>query len=221
MWLLLRPYLFQQEALELVWLFISSVQSLSRVQLIANPWTAVLQVSQSKTNFQSFLKLTCIESVMPCHHLILSCPLLLLPQSFPASGSFPVSQFFTSGGQSVGASASVLSMNGGGDGSVAESYLTLVIPWTGNLPGSPVHGILQARILEGKNEYIVLISFRIDRLDSPRSSQESSLTPQFKSIISSALSFLYGPTLTSIQDYWINHSLDQMDLCQPNNVSAF
>ena len=43
---------------------------------------------------------------------------------------------------------------------------------------------------------------------SPRDSQESSPTPQFKSINSSALSFLHGPTLTSIHDYWKNHSLD-------------
>ena len=43
---------------------------------------------------------------------------------------------------------------------------------------------------------------------SPRDSQESSLTPQFKSIHSSALSFLYSPTLTSIHDYWENHSFD-------------
>ena len=43
---------------------------------------------------------------------------------------------------------------------------------------------------------------------SPRDSQESSPTPQFKSISSSALSFLHSPTLTSIHDYWKNHSLD-------------
>ena len=48
---------------------------------------------------------------------------------------------------------------------------------------------------------------------SPRDSQESSPTPQFRSINSSALSFLYSPTLTSIPDHWKNHSLDQMDLC--------
>ena len=62
------------------------------------------------------------------------------------------------------------------------------------------------------NEYSGLISFRIDWLDllavPPRDSQESSPTPQFKSINSSALSFLYGPTLTSIHDHWKNHSLD-------------
>ena len=43
---------------------------------------------------------------------------------------------------------------------------------------------------------------------SPRDSQESSPTPQFKSINSSALRFLYSPNLTSVHDYWINHSLD-------------
>ena len=48
---------------------------------------------------------------------------------------------------------------------------------------------------------------------SPRDSQESSPTPQFKSINFSALSFLYSPTLTSIHDHWKNHSLDQADLC--------
>ena len=56
---------------------------------------------------------------------------------------------------------------------------------------------------------------------SPRDSQESSLTPQFKSINSSAVSFLYSPTLTSIHDYWKNHSLDKTDLCWQSNVSAF
>ena len=59
------------------------------------------------------------------------------------------------------------------------------------------------------NEYSGLISFRMDWTPcSPRDSQESSQTPQFKSINSLALSFLYSPTLTSIHDYWKNHSLD-------------
>ena len=60
------------------------------------------------------------------------------------------------------------------------------------------------------NEYSGLISFRMDWLDpcSPRDSQESSPTPQFKSINSSALSLLHSPTLTSIHDHWKNHSLD-------------
>ena len=56
---------------------------------------------------------------------------------------------------------------------------------------------------------------------SPRDSQESSPTPQFKSIYSSALSFLHSPTVTSIHDHWKNHSLDQTDLCWQSNVSAF
>ena len=56
---------------------------------------------------------------------------------------------------------------------------------------------------------------------SPRDSQESSPTPQFKSINSSALSFLYSPTLTFIHDYWKNHSLDYTDLCWQTNISAF
>ena len=92
-------------------------------------------------------------------------------QSFPASGSFPVSQFFPSGGRSIGlsASASVLTMN-------IQDWFPL-----DGLVGSPC---------------------------SPRNSQESSPTPQFRSIDSLALSFLYSPTLTSIHDYWKNHSLD-------------
>ena len=44
--------------------------------------------------------------------------------------------------------------------------------------------------------------------------------PQFKTINSLALSLLYGPTFTSIHDYWKNHSFDYMGLCQPSNVSA-
>ena len=56
---------------------------------------------------------------------------------------------------------------------------------------------------------------------SPRYSQESSPTPQFKSINSSALSFLYSPTLTSIRDHWKNHSFNYMDFCQKSNSSAF
>ena len=68
-----------------------------------------------------------------------------------------------------------------------------------------------------------LISFRMDWLDllGVKDSQESSPTPQFKSINSSALTFLYSPTLTSIHDHWKKHSFDYVDLCWQNNVSAF
>ena len=67
----------------------------------ATPCAAACQASLSITNSQSLLKLMVIESVMPSNHLTLCRPLLLLPQSFPASRSFQMSQFFTSGGQSI------------------------------------------------------------------------------------------------------------------------
>ena len=100
--------------------------------------------------------------------------------SFPASGSFPVSQLFDSGGQNIGVSASTsdLPMN-------IQNWSLL--GWTGC---------------------------------RQRDSEESSSTPQFKSINSLVLSFLYIPTLTSIHDYWKNHSL-KMDLCWQSNFSAF
>ena len=62
----------------------SSVQSLSCDLLFATPWTAACQASLSSTNSQSLPKLMSIESVMPSSHLILCCPLLLLPLSFPS-----------------------------------------------------------------------------------------------------------------------------------------
>ena len=66
----------------------SSVQLLSRVQLYVTPWTAARQASLSFTNSQSYLKLMSIESVMPSNHLILCCPLLLLPSIFPGIRGF-------------------------------------------------------------------------------------------------------------------------------------
>ena len=91
----------------------SSVQPLSRVRLLATPWIAARQASLSITNSQSLLKLMSIKSVRPSRNLILCHPLLLLPQFLPASGSFPMSQLFTGGGQSIGvlARASVLPTN--------------------------------------------------------------------------------------------------------------
>ena len=92
-------------------------------------------------------------------------------QSFPGSGSFQMNQFFTSGGQSIGVSASV---------SVFPMDIQDWFPlgWTG------------------------WISLQSKGLSKP------SPTPQFKSINSSVLSFLYSPILTSIHDYQKNHSLD-------------
>ena len=82
------------------------VQSLSCVRLFATPWTAACQASLSFTISQSLLKLMSIESMTLSNHLILCLPFSSCPQSFLASGSFPMSQLFESGGQSIGASAS-------------------------------------------------------------------------------------------------------------------
>ena len=80
---------------------------------LCDPWTEIRQAPLSITTSWTLLRLKSIESLMPSKHPILCRPRLLLPQSFPASGSFQMSQFFTSGGQSIGvsASASVLPMN--------------------------------------------------------------------------------------------------------------
>ena len=80
---------------------------------LCNPMTHSTPGVLSNTKSSSVLKLMSIKLVMPSSHLILCHPLLLLPQSLPASGSFPVSQPFAWGGQSIGvsASASVLPMN--------------------------------------------------------------------------------------------------------------
>ena len=75
---------------------------------LAAHWTSLSSIVS-----QTLLKLISIESVMPYNHLIFCHPLLILPSIFPASRSFPVSQLFVLGGQSIGASvsASVLSLN--------------------------------------------------------------------------------------------------------------
>ena len=73
------------------------------IQLFATPQTAACQASLSFTISQSLLKLMSIESMMPSNHLILCCPLLLLPSTFPSIKVFTMSQLFASGGQSTGA----------------------------------------------------------------------------------------------------------------------
>ena len=91
----------------------SSVQSLSRVRLFGIPWIAACQASLSITNSRSSSN-SCPSSPW-CHPAISSSvvPFFSCPQSLPASESFPMSQFFPWGGQSIGvsASASVLPMN--------------------------------------------------------------------------------------------------------------
>jgi len=93
---------------------------------------------------------------------------------------------------------------------------------------SSSHQVAKVLEFQLQNQSFQLIP-RIDLLQnglvgspcSPRDSQESSPTPQFKSIKSSALSFLHSPTLTSIHDHWKNHSLDETDFCWQSTVSPF
>ena len=124
----------------------------SRVQLFASPWTAAHQASLSTTNSRSSLKFMSIKSVMPSNYLILCHPLLLPPSIFPAARSFPMSQFFTSGGQCIGvsASASVFQLQ-----HLSFQWIFRTDLLQNGLVGSPC---------------------------SPRDSQESSPTPQFKTI---------------------------------------
>ena len=72
------------------------------------------------------------------------------------------------------------------------------------------------------SEYSGLISFRVDWFYflAVQATLKSSLAPQFESV-PSALSLLYGPTFTSIHDYWKNHSFEYMDLCQESNIPSF
>ena len=93
----------------------SSVQCSRLVQhpSLCDPMDCSTPGLLSFTNFRSLLTLMPIELVMPSNHLILCRPLLLPHSIFPASESFPMRQFFTSGGQSIGVSASapILPMN--------------------------------------------------------------------------------------------------------------
>ena len=156
------------------------VQSLSLVQLFATPCTAACQASLSFTISQSLCKLISIESMM--HPTIASFVTpFSCPQSFPASGSFPMSWLFASSGQSIGTSATVLPMN------------------------------IQGRFTLGLTDLISLQSRGLSRVFSST----------FESISFSVRHLLYGPTLTSIHDYWKNHNFDWTGLCQQSDVSAF
>ena len=97
-----------------LWFIVAVVQSPGHVQLFVTPWSTAHQASLSFTISLSLLKLMSIELVK-CQPIILSSviPFSSCHQSFPASGSFPMSQLFTWGGQSIGvsASASVLPIN--------------------------------------------------------------------------------------------------------------
>ena len=117
-----------------------SVQSLSCVRLFAMPWTAARQASLSITNSWSLLKLTTTESVM--HPTISSSvnPFSSHLQSFLASGSFQMSQFFSSGGQSIGVSASALVLPDGLPQRTLPLGLTLKRKCLSSDPCPPVDG---------------------------------------------------------------------------------
>ena len=134
-----------------------------------NPWTAAHQAPLSFTVSQGLCKLMSVESVMPSNHLVLSCPLLLLPSIFPSIRVFS-----------------------------NESVLHIRWPkyWSFSFKISP------------SNEHPGLISFRMNWLDLLAVQGTLKSLLQHHSINFSALSFLYSPTLTSIHDYWKNHSLD-------------
>ena len=86
------------------------VQSLSHVQLFVTPWTAAHQAPLFFTLFKSLLKLMSIDSVMPSNHLILRCPLLLMPSIFPSIRVFSSeSTLHQAAKESIGASASASS----------------------------------------------------------------------------------------------------------------
>ena len=174
LWILSEWYKHQLETIQnelKINVRISSVQSLSHVRLFATHGLQHARLPCPSPTPKVYSN-SCSLSRW-CHPTISSsvAPFFSRLQSCPASGSFPLSQLFTSGGQRIGVSAStsVLPMN--------------IQDW------SPLDGLVGSPC-------------------SPRDSQESSPTPQSKSITSSVLSFLYGPILTSIHDYWKNHSLD-------------
>ena len=147
----------------------SSVQSLSHVQLFVTPWTVAHKATLSITNSQSLLNLMAIESVMPSNHLILCRPLLLLPSIFPSirifsnesvlrirwpkywSFSFSICPsneysgliFFRIDWLELFAVRRLDQIR-----SVAQSCPTLSNCMDCSPPGSSVHGIFQARVLE-------------------------------------------------------------------------
>ena len=100
----------------------------------------------------------------------------------------------------------------------SESFpMSQLFAWGGQSTGVSALDLSFQRNLRAE----LLQNGRIGSPCSPRDSQESSPTPQFKSVNSSALSLLHSPTLTSIHDLRKNHCLDKMNLCRQSNVSAF
>ena len=152
------------------------------------PWTAACQAPLSFTISWSLLKFMSIESVMLSNHLILCHPFLLLPPIFPSIKVFSMSWPCASGGQSTGASASA---------SILPMNIQDWFPlgWTGLTS-------LQTGLISLQSKGI--------------SSVFSSTTVQKQKFFCSQKN--YGPTLTSIHDYWENHSFEYMDLCQQSGL---
>ena len=188
------------------------VQSLSHVWLFVATWTAAWQASLSFTNSQSLLKLISIESVIPFNHLILCRPLLLLPSIFsnesvlhirwPKYWSFNISP----SNQYSGLISSSI------------DWLDLLAV-QGTLKSLLQHHSLKASILQHSAFFMVQLSHPYMTIGKTIAlirwtfvgkvmSLLFNMLSRFKSTNSSALSFLYSPTLTSIYDYWKNCSFD-------------
>ena len=137
----------------------SSAQSLSHVQFFATPWTAACQASLSITNSQCLLKLIYTESVMPSNHLILCVPFSSRLQSFPASWSFPMSQFFASGGQSIGSFSFSISPSSEYSGLISSRMDGLNLPAVqGTFKSLLQHHSSKASILRCSAFFIVQLS---------------------------------------------------------------
>ena len=149
------------------------LQSLSHVQFFVTPWTEYTRLACPSLSTGIAQNHVYRESVMLSNDLILCCHLLLLPSIFPSNRVFS---------------------------NVSALHVKWPKYWSFHFSISP------------SSQYSGLISFRMDWFDPLavqgtlksllRDSQESSPTPQFKSISSSVLSLLYGPSLTSLHDYW-------------------
>ena len=151
MWTIVEPLIIKSHFT----LFVV-VQLPSHVPFFATPWTAACQASLSLIMSQSLPKFMSIELMMPSNHLSLCCPLLWL-QSSPASESFPTSLLFASGGQSIGASASVLPIK-------YSMLISFRIDWLdlpavqGTLKSLPQHHSSKASILQHSAFFMVQLS---------------------------------------------------------------
>ena len=157
-----------------------SVQSFSHVRLFVTPWTAAHQASLSITNSRSLLKLMPIESVMPCSHLILCHPLLLLSPIPPSIRGFS-----------------------------NESTLRMRWPkyWSFSFSISP------------SSEHPGLISFRMEWLDIP--AVQGTLKSLLQHHSSKASIFRHSAFFTVQLSHPYMTTGKTIDLCWPNNVSAF